>query len=405
MPSRVSPPVALRAAFLFAAALFALLQTGCIFNLRKFFAQPEPCVLPANPTQADLVRYINERSARLVSWQSNDVRIVTRAPNSLPMKLSAFIAVESPRNFRLTASSMLGYEADFGSNDDRFWFWMRRSQPKKIFYARHEELAAVQRRLPIPFRPDWLIDALLVVPLDAGRTQLTPTDEPSNLALLTTDEMSPTGRPVRRAVWVDPCYGHIVKQQLQDSGGRVIASAEFNDYRRDSDSGLKMPHRIDLHWPQQQVTMTLHLGHIEVNPGDFAARTWTFPEYEGYSPFNLARDAMSGAPLRRQLPGRNAPPVSINPTQQDPLRGRPAQRDDHMERPNFVDEVSHDDSDDVPRHPTGGGGGVIRADDSSSPAASNRQQGGRVRISDGSGPFPAPFPGSEEVERPHFANE
>lgn len=318
-------------------------QPGCIFD--KWLHEEPPCVLPAQPTKDDLVRHINERSVRLVSWRSNDVRVVTRMGRSLPVKLSAFLAVESPRNFRLAASSLLGYEADFGSNSERFWFWMRRSVQKNIFYARHEDLAAVQRRMPIPFQPDWLVETLIIAPLDGRQVRLVSDGPPAPVAHLVVDLFSPGGQSLQRHIWIDTCTGDIVKQELRPAGGRLIARAEFGDYREDPVSQVRMPHRIELSWPFQKVTMTLHLGHVEVNPAEFSAKTWQFPAYEGYAPFDLARDFMGDSP-RRSLPAKRlVPPVGFPGPRSSPAIPSAADRPNEGERPVFQEEST--------RHPSG----------------------------------------------------
>ena len=77
---------------------------------------------------------------------------------------------------------------------------------------------------------------------------------------LVSQEYSPAGKIVQRTIVVDACNGNIVSHSLADQRGRVLMSAEFNNYQRDRHTGLKMPHRIDLNWPQTKMAMTLRIG-------------------------------------------------------------------------------------------------------------------------------------------------
>lgn len=369
----------LRWVSLLIAAAIAVSQSGCRPDIRKWFGlqpAPPPCVLSENPTRDELIQLVNQRSSKLQAWRSNDVQIQTRAPGSMPMKLSAVMAVENPRRFRLIAKFLTGYEADFGSNDDRFWFWMRRADPKYIYYADHKDLGMVQRRLPIPFRPDWIVGALLVSPLNPDSVTLVPTDARSGRFLLTVDELSPAGRPVRRNIWIDRCYGHIVKQDLQDTNGRTIASAEFREFEMDTASGLELPHRIDLHWPEQKMTMILSIGGLQVNPVEFPEKTWQFPEYDGFPRFNLARDTLGSFPRERQARRRRVPP--------QPVQSRRAQNRDNLPargrqiRPDFAEDRFN----------------AATTRNQTAPAGSDA---GRVRVA----AEPQPFPGTQ-AQRPSF---
>ena len=92
------------------------------------------------------MRRVNTNIDRLWAWRSNDVRI---SGQSMPVHLGGQIAVERPRNFRLTAGILgMDEEADFGSNTDWFWFWVKRGsahgQPSYVYQARHEDV----RQLP-----------------------------------------------------------------------------------------------------------------------------------------------------------------------------------------------------------------------------------------------------------------
>ena len=370
-----------------AVIAFGTLLCGCRF-LDKFGWRsspvPEQCVFGPNPTKEEIIRHINARSTRLTGWRSSDVKI---SSNRMLFSPDAMIAVSRPKNFRLIASTLAGNEADFGSNSERVWMWVRRSEPKRIATVRHEHLEAIEGRLPIPFRPDWLMELLGVVPLSGQNVQMIPRQPGDRMVRLVSQEYSPAGKIVQRTIVVDACNGNIVSYSLADKDGRVLMSAEFDNYQRDRHTGLKMPHRIDLKWPQTKMTMTLRIGTIEVNPESFAPNTWVLPKYDGYPRLNLARRLAGRIPTRRpqhrllqhrqpnlgNYPGR----ARVIPMRYDGESGdRPRFRED--ESPQFAP---------VP---------------APVPAPVNRQQ---KRNPTATGPLAQPFPGSGSLERPHFADD
>jgi hypothetical protein len=326
--------------------LVTFVLPGCCL-IRRIFPPPPPppCVLPEDISKDDLVRHLNENISRLRSWRSSDVSISTSTPSGIPIHLTADIAVENPRNFRLVAKSLLGYEADFGSNPERFWFWMKRSKPKNVFTIRHDKFQAARGRIPIPFQPDWLMEALGVVPLDASKLVMQPHKPGSTLVSLLEVQTLPNGQTVHRVILVDTCRGRIVSQSLHDAAGHPIAHAEFNDYRRDERTGIVLPHKIDLDWPKNKTAMTLRIGQLTVNPVSLPETLWAMPTITDFPTVDLSR-LLERFPTRRataprgELTNGNVGRVRMG----SPTRGRfqplkTAENPQVTERPRFEDEI------------------------------------------------------------------
>lgn len=275
------------ASLLAAAGWLPLALSGCNITIPGVTrVEPTPCALPADATKEEIIQFLNNNTSKVKSWRSNNVTI---SIGGLPFKPKAYIAVEAPRRFRLKAKSLMGDEADFGSNDERFWFWMRRAKPKHVYTVRHDDFEAIRGRLPIPFRPDWLMQALGVIPLNPAEFTMQPRVADSTIVSLVSNMTTPDGRSVRRVVLVDSCVGRVIRQSLYDSNGRTIASAEFNDYRFDAASGVTMSHEIHLDWPQAKSTMTLRMHNIQVNPGPQSPLMWALPKYDEYTQLDLGR--------------------------------------------------------------------------------------------------------------------
>ncbi|MEX0704326.1 MAG: hypothetical protein WD069_19655 [Planctomycetales bacterium] len=259
-----------------AGLLLCLMLAGCSFGWpfvrRDAGQQFEP--LPPAVDKAQLVERLNLNASRIIAWRCNDATITAKG---VPARLTATIAVESPQRFRLVASSITGNEADFGSNDDRFWFWMRRGEPRQVFTVSHEDFRRLGPRLQIPFQPDWLMEVLGVSPIDANEYQLAHDDPQRRFARLTAERLMPDGRAVRRSIVVDTQRGGvIVEHSLYDDGGRLLAKASLLEHRMEP-AGVTMPHQVRLEWPPAGLELTLSLGPIEINPLHLHERMWEVP--------------------------------------------------------------------------------------------------------------------------------
>jgi len=237
-----------------------------------------PWQLDPDASLTEIVDYLNRNTVG--AWRSNDVGITAKQSGRIPVTLTAILAVENPRNLRLVAANSFGNnEVDLGSNSDRFWFWMRRAEPKCIITASHEESAGVQRQLHVPFEPDWLMEALSVTRLDESELTLERGRPKDPLVRLIAERRSPQGETVRLVTVVDMQKGLTLQHVLYDARGALVAQADFGDYRKDELTAIVLPHRVDLHWPQTGLRLTLRLGHIEINPVEVPGKTWELPSY------------------------------------------------------------------------------------------------------------------------------
>ena len=96
-----------------------------------------------NPTLGDVVQVVNDNTAKIRSLYTTDATMtVPGAP-----ALRANLAVERPRRLRLRAETAItGAEVDMGSNDELFWFWIRRNPPPTLYHCRHDKFASSAAR-------------------------------------------------------------------------------------------------------------------------------------------------------------------------------------------------------------------------------------------------------------------
>ncbi|MFK7777674.1 MAG: hypothetical protein QM501_06080 [Gimesia sp.] len=270
-----------------AVILFLIILTACS-SMRTFLPQQAPvCVLPPNASYTQIINHLNSQTAGVYGWQSSKVKIRTRLQSGIPISLSAMLAVEQPKRFRLRASSPLGTEVDFGSNTDRFWFWIKRNPQKRVFTVRHDQYESMGSQLNIPFEPDWLLEALRVVPLNEKELSIQKEGQNSPNVKLISDRLLPNGKLVQKIVVVNLCTGNIIEQSLYDSQGQRIATATFGEYRTCNNSSAILPHVVKFDWPKAGIVLTMTMASIDVNPTGIPNEVWDLPKIPGYPVLDL----------------------------------------------------------------------------------------------------------------------
>src|SRR5690606_7213706 len=114
----------------------------------------------------ELAEVVNRTDA-IGQLASNSVSVEVPSMRNVP-RLSATLAIDRPRNFRMRASlpSMLGSGMDMGSNDQVFWFQVPEGMSQTLYYASHEQFQRQPVRSVLPVDPTWVGDALGLVHLD-----------------------------------------------------------------------------------------------------------------------------------------------------------------------------------------------------------------------------------------------
>jgi hypothetical protein len=247
--------------------------TGCVapFGLRK-------CEIAKNLPFPDLVAHLNRNIDQIDSWNCNYVTVKAHGAAMLAPSLAASMAVERPRNFRLQGTILSSNVVDLGSNDERFWVWVKNDEDPMILTARHDCLRAAQEQLPLPFEPDWLIEALGVIPLDEHEIEYEKSPSDPKKCFFRRQRKAPDGTPVELVSTVDTCLGVIVDHSLSDRAGNMIALAKMGEHEHDGRTGIVLPHMVKLSWPQLGLALSLKMGAIEVNPKTLSAKRFAMPE-------------------------------------------------------------------------------------------------------------------------------
>jgi hypothetical protein len=257
------------------------------------YTQPLPRVLPPAATLAQVIEVVNNNSSAVTSFST------MRASVSIPgnLGLSANLAFQRPRGFRLRADFALsgGTEVDLGSNDILFWFWVRRENPPAMYYCRHDQFATSAARQVLPVEPDWLAQALGLVSFEASELHDGP--HPVRGGKLEIRSTTPGQNGARRVTIIDESSGVVLEQHVYDARGTRVASAIMNGHQRDPATGVIMPRKVRVEWPTSNFEMTVELADLQINrlTADPAA-LFAKPEYPGYVNVDLAApNAFGGA--------------------------------------------------------------------------------------------------------------
>jgi outer membrane lipoprotein-sorting protein len=275
------------AACLTALALLGL--SGCASMRAMMPRQQVACTLPKNPSVDEIVAHINANVNKVEGYRASSLKI--RA-NNLP--LGGNLVVERDHRLRLEVTSLAGKEVDLGSNDEVFWIWAKRNQPAGVYYAAHDDMDVARQNLPIPFEPEWLMEALGVVPLSTENVHMEGEAQNGAIRLVSHHELS-SGQTVRKVVVVNSCTGCVMEHSTYDAQGQPLVRVLLQDYRPDPTTGAMLARHVKLDWPQADMSLAMSLGHVEVNPPPMPAAVWEMPQVPGCPLVNLGDPRLSPA--------------------------------------------------------------------------------------------------------------
>jgi hypothetical protein len=268
--------------------LGSLLATGCLNNMFR----PAGDTTGGNaafhaPSQAnELISHLNKNTQTIQSVEAHKIAInVTQ--DGQPFGVDGMLAFQKNRNFRMVAKSISGTEADLGSNDREFWFYMKRNNPPDLFFCSYDDLPKSQVKLPI--QPDWIAEALCVSDLNWNEYQIR--NVPKAVELYKT-VVSPTGEKLIKTVAVattGPNAGNVVVHRLVRANGQEIWRADITEYQDKRDVGnFTVPRKVKISCPEQKVTIEMKMDGCKINQLNNDP-TVLFGKPTGYKAHDLAQ--------------------------------------------------------------------------------------------------------------------
>ncbi len=239
----------------------------CYRQTRTPSMPPPPQVFQGLPTAEELAQVIN-RSDSIKQLSSNSVSVEVPSMRNVP-RLSATLAVDRPRNFRMRASLpiLLGSGIDLGSNQELFWFEVPESMNQTLYFARHEQYQRQASRSVLPVDPSWFVDALGLVHLDTAEIVEGPIVRTDGRLEVRTMRSMPDGLYSRVCV-IEPTAGFITDQVLYGPSGKMIAAASGSNHRYYPDQQVALPHQVQIRLVPDgtpPLEMKLSIGNYTIN--------------------------------------------------------------------------------------------------------------------------------------------
>ena len=284
---------------LITAVLMVAGGAGCP-NMVRHYTAPMPQVLPPSASLEQVIRVVNRNAAQIQSLSADNVTLTSPGMPTL----RASLAVARPKRLRLRAhTGLTGPELDLGSNDEVFWFWIRRNDPPAVYYCRHSDYASMPNGGALPIDPQWMLDSLGLMQLDPALPHQGPFPLSGNRLEVRTIIETPDG-PRMKVTIADAIGGLVLEQRIFNSQNHLIARAVAQRHRRDPLTGLTLPRVVDISCPPEQFFMRINLGNT------FAINTqtstnhglWEMPSYDGYPMIDISNPGQTTLSAWRKSP-------------------------------------------------------------------------------------------------------
>jgi hypothetical protein len=276
-----------------------LLLSGCADSKWSIFRHSQDNVqLPATqpPDVPGLVRYLNSNAALTQSLMCSNVDLDCKQ-GLQQFHIRGKLACQKPRNFRMLADALGKTEADVGSNDKEFWYWIARGDPYLI-HCSYQDLANGVR-IPFPFQPDWVMEALGMSEYDSNLQsyQLIPGRTTYELVQNTKNSQ---GKAVRKVTVFNKQQSavQVTDHYLTDATGKQeICRAHIQEVGTFTVNGGKvvLPKHIVFSYPAEGLSLKMTLWHrtddVVVNPYFDQSKVtalFTRPALSGVQDYDLA---------------------------------------------------------------------------------------------------------------------
>jgi hypothetical protein len=260
-----------------------ILCTSCARSFRNPFSTagpPAPDVLVPGAPLDQIIAAVNRNAQLIQNYQTHNASINIPGALGIPT-LRGHIAAQRPGRVRLDASTTLtGSEVDLGSNEELFWFWVKRNEPPAVYFARHSQAVGSAAQQLMPIEPQWLVDALGMAEFRPGDQHQGPLPVGKNRVEITSIVASRSGTMTKKTV-VDVAKAWVLEQHLYDASGQLLASAVAKSHSYYPETGVSLPQVIEIRIPPAELAMTIDVGTVELNRLVDNPQLWTMPPKPG----------------------------------------------------------------------------------------------------------------------------
>lgn len=278
-----------------------LLLSGCADSKWSIFRHPQdsPQLTAGQPppTAAQLVAYVNANAVQIKSLRCSDVDLDCQQGYQ-QFHIRGKLACQKPRNFRMQAEALAKTEADIGSNDQEFWYWIAKGDPYLI-HCSYQDLANGVR-IPFPFQPEWVMEALGMSEYDPAQSY--EVSDHGKTYWLVQNTKNAQGQRVRKVTVFEkqPSRVQVPEHILMDAtGNQEICKAKIVEAetvaRGAGGTGIVLPRKIIFTYPAERLTLKMTLWHraddLALNPSfdpAVAQKLFTRPALSGVANYDLA---------------------------------------------------------------------------------------------------------------------
>src|SRR5262249_11893234 len=140
------------------------------------------------------------------------------------------------------------------------------NDPPYLFHCSHQLYEKGLARMPFPFSPDWIVEALGMREYEQNNNYEVVTT--SNRIQLFGPSVSIQGQKVHKVTVFSRGPGASVQVKahlLRDAAGKDICAAYITEVQRDSASGAIIPRSVELVWPAEHLKVKMKLLDVTVN--------------------------------------------------------------------------------------------------------------------------------------------
>ena len=293
---------------------------GCHAGTSNNLAKQEPPIAKETLSKTRIITQLNKNASTIHSLTAMPAIQVTADGRQYGLK--GKLALERPKDFRLMIKSTVQNQADIGSNDQGFWFWVKDNKERAIYVCDYEHVNSSP--LTATMQPDWIIEAMGLREISEREAQTIsakPGDKPGLLVLtqLRKDPKDPKGEMLTKETIVDEVKGTIVEHRLYAGAKKeLLARATISEYQKyellpteaePAGSQVSIPSKLQLDWIVEKFSIELTMPKVTINPQfrkDMRADLFTEPSISGVTRTNLAgqgaQASASSSWIRESMP-------------------------------------------------------------------------------------------------------
>lgn len=210
-------------------------------------------------------------ATRIITATRNNVsHIESLSAPSIEIRLKKLAATGSlfyeGDKIRLLVSSFLGKEMDIGSNNEIFWFWLKRLKPQALYYANHNEDLSVELK-PV-FNKEWILSCFVFSKLEVDKD-----DAYYNMGDYLLVRHSLKDSPNYMITVIDSSRMLVTSKHIRSPDGLILAYISYDLFDE-----LHVPRKICVNWYEESIEMTWYIKEVSINKRIEDA-TWLLPNH------------------------------------------------------------------------------------------------------------------------------